>query len=158
MQLLLNQGNLSMAANNPEGHDYDWVSETEECSLACEFARLQDHARRCVEARNHRINDSAEKFTLEIETESRFLVRSYSGHFVSFQARSDSIVVQCADLAEDRSTTPYPLCRLSLTLNEDAECRYQINGKGEHLRWQVMKHALKNLLFLLPRQLQSTPS
>ena len=147
-----------MSTNNPEDHDYDWVSETEECSLACEFARLQDHARRSVEARNHKISDSAEEFTLEIETESRFLVRSCSGRFVSFRAHSDSIEVQCADLAEDHSTTPFPLCRLSLTLNEDAECRYRINGRGEYLRWQVMEHALKRLLFLEPRQIKSTPS
>ena len=142
-----------MSMNNPEDHDYDWVSATEECSVACEFARLQDNARRCIETRNQRINDSAEKFTLEVETESKFLVRSCSGHFVSFAAHSDFIEVQCADLADNHGTTPYSLCRLSLTLNEEAECRYQINGKGNYLRWQVMKHALKNLLFLLPRQI-----
>ncbi|MCY4585567.1 MAG: hypothetical protein OXB98_05960 [Bryobacterales bacterium] len=147
-----------MSITNPEDHEYDWISATEECSVACEFAQLQDNARRCVETRNQKINDSSEKFTLEVVTESKFLVRSCSGHFVSFASHSDFIEVQCADLVGDHGTTPYSLCRLSLTLNEEAELRYRINGKGEHLRWQVMKHTLKNLLFLLPRQLESTPN
>ena len=69
-RLELNHQRLSMSTNSPEDHDYDWVSATEECSVACEFARLQDNARRCVETRNQRIKNSAEKFTLEVETES----------------------------------------------------------------------------------------
>ena len=97
-------------------------------------------------------------FTLEVVTESKFLVRSCSGHFVSFRNHGDSIEVQCADLVDGHGRTPYSLCLLSLTLNEEAECRYRINGKGEHLRWQVMKHALKKLLFFLPRQPESTPN
>lgn len=145
-----------MSISNPKDHDYDWVSATEECSVACEFARLQDNARSCIDTRNLKINDPAEKFTLEVETESKFLVRSCSGYFVSFAAHTDFIEVRCADIGDDPETSPYTLCRLSLTLNEEAECRYQINGEGKYLRWQVMKHALKNLLFLAPRQLQST--
>ena len=147
-----------MSINNPEDHDYDWVSATEECSVACEFARLQDNARSCIDTRNQKINDPAEKFTLEVETESKFLVRSCSGHFVSFAAYTDHIEVQCADLGEKHKTAPYTPRRLLLTLNEEAECRYQINGEGMYLRWQVMNHVLKKLLFLLPRQIQSTPN
>lgn len=145
-----------MSINNPKDHDYDWVSATEECSVACEFARLQDNARRSIDTRNLKINDPAEKFTLEIVTESKFLVRSCSGHFVSFAAYTDHIEVQSAGLGDHHETSPFTPRRLSLTLNEEAECRYQINGEGMYLRWQVMKHALKNLLFLAPRQLQST--
>ena len=51
--------------------------------------------------------------------------------------------------------TPIPLFHLTLTLNEEGEYRYQINREGEFLRWQVMKKALKNLLFLLPLQMRS---
>ena len=74
-----------MSIDNPKEHDYDWVSATEECSVACEFARLQDNARSSIDTRNLKINDSAEKFTLEVETESKFLVKSCSGHFVSLR-------------------------------------------------------------------------
>ena len=39
-------------------------------------------------------------------------------------------------------------CRITLTLNEDGERRYQIDGKEkEYLRWQVLRKTLKEPLF-----------
>ena len=144
-----------MNTGNPEDHDYDWVSATEECSVAAEFARLQDNARTCVVSKNERIVDPAEKFTLEVESGHRFLVKSSTGHFVSFTSHADHIEVQCADLWDDRGKAPYTLGRLTLTLNEQQKCRYQFNGSGLYLRWQIMEKALKTLLFVLPDKLKS---
>ena len=144
-----------MTMNNPEDHDYDWVSAIEDCSVACEFARLQDNARRCVEAKNQRIDEPAKKFSLVVETESEFLVKSCSGHFVAFVSHTDHIEVVSDDIGDRPMGTPIPLFHLTLTLNEEGEYRYQINREGEFLRWQVMKKALKNLLFLLPLQMRS---
>ena len=39
---------------------------------------------------------------------------------------------------------------LTLTFNNEGLCRYQINGAGEFLRWQVSRKALKELLFVNP--------
>ena len=37
--------------------------------------------------------------------------------------------------------------RVSLTLNDRGECRYQINQQGEYLRWHVTRKALHALFF-----------
>ena len=36
---------------------------------------------------------------------------------------------------------------LTLTLNDDGERRYRIDGKGEFVRWQVLRRLLEPLLF-----------
>ena len=39
---------------------------------------------------------------------------------------------------------------LTLTLNDEGECRFIIDGEGEFLRWQVARRALCRLFFPEP--------
>ena len=39
--------------------------------------------------------------------------------------------------------------RLTLTLDDDGDCLFQINGEGQYKRWQVIRRALKPLFFRL---------
>ena len=116
----------------PKDHDFDWVSATKECSVAYHFAKLEATAKYAGDTK--------------IEQEGKqFLVcqddgYSGSGKAVRFFLKDDHILAE-----ETREGTQ---CKITLTLNEDGECRYQIDGKGkEYLRWQVLRKTLKDLLF-----------
>ena len=36
---------------------------------------------------------------------------------------------------------------ITLTLNDNGQCRYRMDGEGEHLRWQIVRRALEPLFF-----------
>ena len=120
-----------------EEHDFDRVNATEECSVACEFARLQSAAQNSMESRNARLKASTSRFTFTVDSEKCFFVNS-GEKLVEFSAEEEKITVKNDQGGE---------FRVALALNEDGECRYKIDGQGEYLRWEVVRKALKNLLF-----------
>ena len=132
----------------PKDHDFDWVSATEECSLAYHFAKLEATAKYAgdtrQEAHKRRHSESRTIYRFQIEQEGKiFLVcrdDECSGTGVRFTMKDDHILAE-----ETRERTQ---SKITLTLNEDGECRYQIDGKEkEYLRWQVLRKTLKDLLF-----------
>ena len=121
-------------------HDFDWVSATEECSIACKFARLQSAAQNSTESRNTRMKER-NKFTFGVHSEKCFFIRflpGYRGGYVKFSAEEERIIVK-NDQGDEFKVT--------LALNDDGCCRYKIDGEGEYLRWEFVRKALKNLLF-----------
>ena len=81
---------------------------------------------------------------------TRFPVRgNYGGTYsVSFALRNDHILVT-DEWSETKLT-------LTLTLSDDGECRFLVNGEGECLRWQVVRRALCPIFFQWPGERAGT--
>ena len=97
--------------------------------------RQEDHVRRYPQ--------SATIYRFEIEKEGKqFLVcrnEEFSGTGRRFSLEGDHILVE--------DTRGKAILKITLTLNEAGDCRYQINGKEDLLRWQVIRKTLKSILF-----------
>ena len=46
--------------------------------------------------------------------------------------------------------------RLTLTLDDDGDCLFKINGEGLYKRWQVIRRALEPLFFRLDDDIYSS--
>ena len=77
---------------------------------------------------------------------SRFPVAGISGnsYSVTFSLRNDHILIV------DGWSEPEKRLVLTLTLSDEGECRFLIDGEGDRLRWQVVRRALCPILFQGP--------
>ena len=130
--------------DDPKEHDFNWVKAHRECSVLCEYGHLRNAVEASVKERN------ADDIQFRILNEDHFSVcRLQPGsppasenydHCVHFSRNPKEIKITDATRGgKDKS------CSLSLTLNDNGDCRYQINGGGEFLRWQVAKLALQGI-------------
>ena len=130
---------------NPQDQDFDWVTEHLGCSVAYEFAKLELAAKTAVEKLCQSEHCGPE---IEIKFQSKgqklFEVSrnrtTWEGASLQFCRNRKEIIVK-----DTRKETV--VFKITLTLTEEGECRYQIDGKGEFLRWQVIRRALKPLFF-----------
>ena len=138
--------------DDPATHDFDWVTARIECSLPNEFECLRVLVKtNCLKRRSFLEDDGAANLVFSGENgEDEFSVtrqpaaNTYgSTHKVQFFLRQDHILID--DRWGDQCMT------LTLTLNDEGQCRFVIDGKGEHLRWQVARKALHGLFFDGPR-------
>ena len=124
---------------NPNDHDFDWVEARHNCSIRVEFEKL----RRDVE----KATEQHKKLTLD---DARF----------EFHDEGDLLVVQCFPRHGDETGAAFARKNgsievdaatrftVSLTLNDDGECRYRIgDGPQEYLRWQVIRRVLQPIFF-----------
>ena len=125
---------------SPKDSDFDWVTARRECSIAHEFIQLQRLAEQNVAERQKDLGKS-----LLLQTDPPFAIcrqayglKSWSW-VVTFFIVGNEIHVRNHD-GSVKST-------LTLTLNDAGECRYRIDGKGEFVRWQVLRRFLEPLLF-----------
>ena len=133
---------------SPKEPDFDWVTARWECSLQNEFEKLRKGAEENVKARKYlMLSDSPVEFSFDQSPENQFEVsrsptRGFAGkkHDVIFCLRHDHICIQ--DHFRNKTLV------LTVTLNNDGECRLQIKGQeGEFLGWQVLRTALEGILF-----------
>ncbi|MDE0102595.1 MAG: hypothetical protein OXN89_09460 [Bryobacterales bacterium] len=123
-----------------DDHAFNWVKARHECSMALEFRLIRKQVDRMVEERNSSTNGRV-----------RFVVRRASTEVFSVEnsaGMSQPVVFELSTrkIAVHRGFGCDPL-ELTLTLNDDGECRYRICGDGEYLRWQVIRRALEDLFF-----------
>ena len=132
---------------SPQDDDFNWVKAFAECSLNKEFQELKRVASYHVrERKKHLSPESPTRFHFhEFENDRGYfeIDRSAKGGRtkteVLFSLRENHILVE-----KNADETEYIL---TLTLNDEGECRYQIDGKGEFKRWQVLRRALQYLFF-----------
>lgn len=143
---------MSTKQDPAKKHDYNWVKARRECSLPCEIQKLHDAVQASVEERRKDVKSdrSADvEFKENLETNFSVCHRAFPryGHdvydwCVHFTLESDKIEVTQASPKQPRKSFA-----LTLTLNDDGECRYQVDGEGEYLRWQVVRKVLEELYF-----------
>lgn len=133
--------------------DFDWVTARYRCSVAEEFARLRCAVENsCVTRRKCLGVDESVQFNVESgDSDSFSVTRKQPGggpggvHRVRFCLRLDHIAA-----VETWENQEQWRMILTLTLNDEGECRFIIDGEGEFLRWQVARRALCRLFFPEP--------
>ena len=128
---------------NPQAHDFDWSGALHDCSIACQFVRMEHDARLAAARLEKKLVDSLFKVCFDTdEKDSEFFVSKTDKRFPKsgsnsvFQRKKDHILI----LLDGKEKY-----RVTLTLNEEGKCRYQIDGEGEYFRWQVLRKALIGL-------------
>lgn len=137
---------------DPTQHDFNWVKARRQCSLSCEMQKLHDAVQASVKERFKDVETDLSAdvvFTKDSETHFTVCHRAFPRYSqsdydwcVHFTLESDKIEVTHAIPKRTRK-----IFALTLTLYDDGECRYQVNGEGEYLRWQVVRKVLEELYF-----------
>ena len=134
-------------SGDKSSHDFNWVKARHKCSVYKEFVNLKSDLESFVAEREKLL--------------SRGSALSFSYHNEKFTLDENECSVQRGCNQKQEAKVSFTLdeekdCILvnkktefTLTLNDDGECRYQIDGKGEFLRWQVIRRVLEPLLWPL---------
>ena len=130
---------------SPKDHEFNWVKAHSECVLPLEFERLKDSVKNSIqEIQETRNFDICEISTREFWV-NRTPTRDDSKYGVLFVLRMDE------PKREDHIAVINHLLgtsfEITLTLNDNGQCRYRMDGEGEHLRWQIVRRALEPLFF-----------
>ncbi len=129
--------------NTEKPADFDWVSERRKCSIFSAFKELERLAKRDVEHRSSLLTEKEHQvvtFLLKSEGNQYFTVIADNlGRLVSFFLNGSQI-----EIAGDGVIDPMVV---TLTLNQNGDCRLRVNGQGEFQPWQVLRLALEDLLF-----------
>ena len=133
-------------------HDFNWVKARRECSLSCEMQKLRDAVQASVKERREDAETDLSAdvvFTKDSETHFSVCHRVFPRYSpndydwcVHFTLESDKIKV-----TQTNRQGPVNSFGVTLTLNDKDKCLYQIDEKGEYLRWQVVRQALAQLYF-----------
>ena len=128
--------------------NFNWVQAHLDCSLEREFQELAVQAKIEMACRSDSLKpDDGFSFEyVEKGTDKKNFVISREPLKdtlgvtlnVDFYLRNDHICVVPID------KDPFSL---TLDLNENGDCRYRIDKKGEYQRWQVLRLALEHILF-----------
>ena len=139
---------------SPQEEDFDWVTARNDCSVLASFSALRIAARKNVEYRNDQRSDLQEKtnislFEAEDFAKNVFCVRRHDDIggrvcFEHFEHKEERITIK---RTSTKGTTIGSVLTVTVTLNDEGECRYQIDGEGEFKTWQVLRRALEPLFF-----------
>ncbi len=129
-----------------EDHDFNWVKARQDCSLPVQFTHLRYTVEKNTEERRNGLKPGhKEHLEFKAVNDRQFIVvrTAFGSGTVSFDLREDRVVVEMKNhLGELKKRF-----KLTLTLNDEGECRFKIDGKGEYLRWQVARKALEQIFF-----------
>ena len=128
---------------------FDWVDALQNCSLEIKFTDLRHSVKKAVETRRKGLKNPEDRDSLEFTC-----VNDLKFSVVRKTFGSGCVVFQL-DRGENRarvtkSTLNGQLLesfKLTLTLNDEGECKFKIDGKDEFSLWQVERRALEEALF-----------
>ena len=128
--------------------DFNWVQARLDCSLEREFKELAAQAKIEMACRSNSLksdNGFSFKYVEKGEDKKNFAISRKPLENtlgvtleVDFYLRNDHICI--VPINRD----PFSL---TLNLNVNGDCRYQIDKNGEYQRWQVLRLALEQILF-----------
>ena len=126
--------------------DFDWVTAQYHCSLPIQFTLLQQSVEKSVAVRKQIFGGlSLDRLRFEAISDKAFAVTLSSPRypktvaFYLFDNRIDVVKVE-----QDSRNTMF---KVTLELNNEGDCVFQMDGAGEFLRWQVVRKALQGLFF-----------
>ena len=126
--------------------DFDWVTAQYRCSLPIQFTLLQQSVEKSVAVRKQVFGGlSLDRLRFEAISDKAFAVTLSSPRypktvaFYLFDNRIDVVKVE-----QDSRNTMF---KVTLELNNEGDCVFQMDGAGEFLRWQVVRKALQGLFF-----------
>ena len=130
----------------PESHRFNWGSAYRMSSTEIQFARLQEAFEQSVLALNGDYDDDDPRTDIRFyshEEGNRFYIcrqpGSVSVDHIIFSHNAGRILI-----SDDSSSGSMEI--LTSVLNEDGQIRFQINGEGAYLRWQIVRKYLERLL------------
>ena len=133
---------------SPNDHDFDWVQAQLDCSPLCEYRRLVKYVKDAVKVRQDALmkldpdsNERIEWAEVDAALNVHRIPKPGKTNGIVFELDGDKDLIGITDYAT-RTTLV-----VTLTLNNEGECRYKINGEGEYLRWQVARKALEPMFF-----------
>lgn len=132
-------------SENKHEHDFNWMRAYLNCSLDCEFVRLEQAANDATKTRVAALKEQHPDTTIEYRVSSddhneSFVISVTNKNFPSwggnviFTREKDHILV------ESKTHDDFKPRKVTLTLNNEGYCRYKVdNEPGEYLRWQIIK-------------------
>jgi len=126
--------------------DFDWVTERQKCSIFSVFKELERQAKANTEKREASLTEKERQMvSFRFETQS-------GGSYFAVLADNVERIVRFS-YQGDRITVKgdTPDLTITLTLNDDGDCRLKVNGDGEFQPWQVLRMSLEGLFFDLKR-------
>ena len=135
---------------SPKDHKFNWVDALDECSLSRQYVLLEDDAEELVETRNSQRVGKGDAVTLKFSGSSDGndlfeVLRTPVGNAYgttkqrSFRLDVDRIRVRGFGIRKPADIT--------LTLSDEGDCRFKIDGEGCYLRWQVLRRFLEPLFY-----------
>ncbi len=127
----------------PKDHDFNWVRARRECVVAVEFKFLKDSVKKSVD-------EFGEPRAFEVREPSprelyvcRYNIaqQEYGVMFALTEEAGGNRHIEVINNTREGSF------KVTLVLNEKGRCRYQVDGEGEYLRWQIVRRALEPLFF-----------
>ena len=137
-------------SNNPKDHDFNWVEARRNCSFSTEYIEFKNAVKRSVEERRKDLPDDRGadvRFKEESNEPTKFSVHrgtpGHEGHTMILFSLVDGEILVAQAKGFHQTSRP----RMSLTLNDQGECRYKIGDEGPYLRWQVVRWAVEALFY-----------
>ncbi len=132
--------------SSPKDNDFDWVKALGDCSVSFEFEKIKSDVRRNTKRRNSDYPSDPDKWKAR---EGVGIIHVSTGRrCVTFKIEHECIMVTGFKHNDQ--------LRLTLTLDDDGDCLFKINGEGLYKRWQVIRRALEPLFFRLDDDIDST--
>ena len=135
--------------------DFNWVKARQDCTVQAAFGCFRHEVRNAIDERNQLFPDHEKKHGTKFFSVVGFkkgddyrpdvfkvFRHDNAGGQVTFQLSLEKGCIQVTRELECKDSF-----RITLALGDDGECRFQIDGSGEYLRWQVVRRALHKLLF-----------
>ena len=134
-------------SNLPERDDFNWVKALTCCSVQFEFEKLKCDIKNGTAQRNSNYPDGSSAWITHEEHSiiqvSRTKPESIREPKPSVVLKSEGDCIKVTGFGHEESM------KLTVTLNDEGKCRFQINGKGLYRRWQVIRRALEAIFFKL---------
>ena len=143
---------MNQDPNPHERHDFDWAKACRQFSLEREFSALREAVKQTVKVVQDDPPTGAfpQAFKFEEYGPDERMMFSVLQYVMGNAFRGVHFTLVSGGIIADSSSTSgvETSRKLTVYMTEAGEFRYQIDGKGSYLRWQVVRGVLGEMLGL----------